>query len=327
MSERRTTEEVTQALASLQSAMKTQEIEKVLSAYSKDYKDPQGNDKASRREYFNGLFAMGIFRDAKFDMKDLAVVVDGNIATAAPVTYKTGAGTATYKYELKKEADGAWLISSSEQIANTPPPKRQSVRSATPANAIESNADRKLLGDAGRLVDRHAMLWIRRLNAPIEKVWDTVSTIDGLKKWWLVPPTKFDLETGGAFNHHWNNTIVGFKKHEYIDFSENTGNYTSTGGMRFELSKIDDNTTMFMFLDTWGPDMVAGQGEGAEQAGGPGTPWPGVAAGWHAMVDKLEYVIEGRESGHSYQELTEFYDGYLRDLYRWNAMVQRGPSR
>ncbi len=194
---------------------------------------------------------------------------------------------------------------------------------------MELIADRNLLADAGLLVDRHAMVWIRQLNAPVEQVWETVSTIEGLKKWWIVPPAKFELSKGGAFNHHWNNTIADYEEHVYIDFVENTGDYASTGGMRFELRRIDDNTTMFMFLDTWGPDMHAevGKGKEAEQPGGPGTPWPGVAAGWHAMVDKLEYVIDGRETGHTYEELTEFYVGYLRDLYRWNDMVQRGSNR
>ena len=45
------------------------------------------------------------------------------------------------------------------------------------------------------------------------------------------------------------------------------------------------------------------------------------------VSDKLEYVVDGRKTGHSYEELTKFYVGYLRDMYRWNAMVQRGSGR
>lgn len=194
-------------------------------------------------------------------------------------------------------------------------------------HAIESSADRAFLADAGRLVDRHAMLWIRRLCTPIEVVWDTVSTIEGLKKWWIVPPAKFELRQGGAFHHHWSNTITDYKHHEYIDFAENTGDYASTGGMRFELRKVDDDTTLFMFLDTWGPGMGPQDSKPAsEQPGGPGTPWPGVAAGWHAMVDRLEHAVTGQKPEHSDEELTGLYRGYLRDLYRWRAMVQRGKE-
>ena len=134
---------------------------------------------------------------------------------------------------------------------------------------MESNGDRDLLANAGRLIDRHGMVWIRRLDAPIEQVWQAVSTEEGLAKWWIVAPTAFELRAGGAFNHHWSNTITDFKEHQYIDFVDNTGDYTSTGGMRFELSKIDGNTTMFMFLGTWGPNARTGGARGgeAEQAG------------------------------------------------------------
>ena len=193
---------------------------------------------------------------------------------------------------------------------------------------METVAERNLIADAGHLVHRHAMVWIRRLDAPIEVVWQTVSTKEGLEKWWLVPPKEFELRPGGAFKHHWDNTISDFSKHEYIDFVENTGAYALTGGMRFEL-KADGQSTMFMFLDTWAeshkiPD--SGDENLVEQPGGPGTPWPGVAAGWHAMVDKLASVINNRDYSHTYEDLCAFYLGYLRDLYRWNAMVQRSPS-
>ena len=192
---------------------------------------------------------------------------------------------------------------------------------------MELSADRDLLADAGQLVDRHAMIWIRRLNAPVEQVWKTVSTIEGLKTWWVVPPTKFELCPDGIFEHHWQNKVTNFRENEYIDFVENTGAYQGTGGMRFEL-KDDGQATTFMFLDTWGENMTdqVGEGDSAEQAGGPGTPWPGVAAGWHCMMNKLESVINNCPQKHAYEELCTFYLFYLRDLYRWHDMVQRTPS-
>lgn len=162
------------------------------------------------------------------------------------------------------------------------------------------------------------MVWIRRLDAPVEQVWQTVSTREGLAKWWIVAPTAFELRPGGAFHHHWSSTIASFEEHRYIDFVDNTGDYASTGGMHFELSRLDGNATVFAFLDTWGPDARTGGARGgeAEQAGGPGTPWAGVAAGWHAMVDRLESAINGRGPRHTKEELAGFYLGYLRDMYR-----------
>ena len=124
---------------------------------------------------------------------------------------------------------------------------------------METIADGPLLERAGRLADAHAMYWLRRLEGPIEDVWQAVSTLDGLKKWWILPgtATAFDLHRGGRFSHHWENTITDFKEFEFIDFAENTGAYQGTGGARFELTPIDETATMFMFLDTWGADMTA----------------------------------------------------------------------
>jgi uncharacterized protein YndB with AHSA1/START domain len=192
---------------------------------------------------------------------------------------------------------------------------------------METTAERSLLADAGRLVDRHAMIWIRTLQAPVEQVWETVSTREGLARWWIVPPAEFELRAGGRFKHHWENTITDFRRHEFIDFAEPAGRYAATGGMRFEL-RADGDSTLFAFLDTWGDGMVAtGEGVGARQPGGPGTPWAGVAAGWHATIDALETVVSGRDSPHGYDELVRFYEAHLRDLYRWHDMVQRTGSR
>jgi uncharacterized protein YndB with AHSA1/START domain len=172
------------------------------------------------------------------------------------------------------------------------------------------------------------MYWLRRLPAPVDIVWETVSTLKGLRTWWIVPPKVFELKPGGRFDHHWQNTVRDFREKEYIDFYENTGAYAQTGGMRFELGWVDQDATMFMFLDTWGPEMRP-EGEAGtlgEQAGGRGSPWPGVAAGWHGMMDELERVIGGRPLSHTYEQLCAFYVGYLRDIYRWHGLVQRQPS-
>lgn len=192
---------------------------------------------------------------------------------------------------------------------------------------METMANGDLLADAGRLVHRHAMVWIRRLRAPIEQVWQTVSTKEGLEKWWLVPPKAFELRKGSVFKHHWDHTIADFVEHEYIDFVEPGGAYAQTGGMRFEL-KGNGGSTMFTFMDTWAENSTVGSGDNpmASQPGGPGTPWPGVAAGWHGMVDRLVKVFDDHPARYSENELGEFYLGYLRDLYRWSDMVQRAPA-
>ena len=179
-----------------------------------------------------------------------------------------------------------------------------------------------ILSDSGRLVARHAMVWIRRLDAQVDEVWGLVSTLPGLAKWWIVPPTVLELRPGGTFKHHWENTVHDVRVGEYIDFREPNGSYVGTGGMRIEI-RPDGDGTVFAFLGTWAKGIESGdQGALGRQPGGPGTPWAGVAGGWHHMVDTLEAVAAAQPVRHTYEELCDFYVGYLADLYRWSDAVQ-----
>lgn len=188
------------------------------------------------------------------------------------------------------------------------------------------------LDRAGRLITKHAMSWVRYLQAPIEDVWSEVSTREGLEKWWVTPPSVFDLRVGGTFDHHWTNTITAFEEYAYIDFDEPAGSYTGTGGMRFELLTVGPRETMFRFLDTFGPDVVGSElVEGTptvfdEQLAGPGTIWPAVAAGWHGAIDQLERRFNPGVPSHSYEELCMFYHYFLDDQFRLLDMVRRQRS-
>jgi uncharacterized protein YndB with AHSA1/START domain len=170
------------------------------------------------------------------------------------------------------------------------------------------------------------MFWIRNLRAPVEEVWPIVSTRRGLERWWIVPPTRFELRVGGEFRHHWTNSIVDFREGSFIDFAEPTGTYLGTGGMRIELLPADSDSTVFVFLDTWGPRVEPPNKE-EEQPGGPGTPWAGVAAGWHEMMDRLEATFDDGAPRPAYDELCRFYASYLTNLYRWHRMVQPSDER
>ena len=188
---------------------------------------------------------------------------------------------------------------------------------------MRTRAHPALLADAGRLVDRHALAWIRRLNAPLEEAWRTISTKAGLDRWWGMPIHELDLREGGAFKHHWENIVAGFKEREHIDFAEPKGSYAGTGGLRFEL-RPDGEATMFTLLDTWHEGATfEGGGPLAYQPGGPGTPWIGVAAGWHSGADALRRLFDPEAPTHDYERLCRFYAGHLEDLFRWRGMVQR----
>jgi uncharacterized protein YndB with AHSA1/START domain len=73
-----------------------------------------------------------------------------------------------------------------------------------------------MLKDAGRFIDGYCiMLWMRKLDAPIERVWEAVSTKEGLSKWWMRgSPNEIDLRAGGVFQHHWKSTVTEFKEGE-----------------------------------------------------------------------------------------------------------------
>ena len=179
-----------------------------------------------------------------------------------------------------------------------------------------------MLRDAGRFIGRHSMVWMRRLDAPVERVWEAVSTKEGLSKWWIVNKVEIDLRPGGLFKHHWENTVDDFKKNEYIDFGEKSVGF---GGMRFEL-KADGAGTVFSFIDFWeGNATPPAQIDpaGATQPGGPGTPWAGPAGGWHAMIDALETHLTDKQFQHSYEDdLIPFYADYLTDHFRWLELMR-----
>jgi uncharacterized protein YndB with AHSA1/START domain len=156
------------------------------------------------------------------------------------------------------------------------------------------------------------MVWTRQLRAPVDQVWALVSSAEGLSKWWLSPPTTFELRPGGAFSHHWDNVILDFNEREFINLD----------GMRFELND-HDGVTRFAFIDTWRENAVPPtSGLGSEQPGGPGTPWAGVAAGWHGTLDALEAALTGKPREELYEARCRYYAGYLRDYFRWSDVVR-----
>jgi hypothetical protein len=102
---------------------------------------------------------------------------------------------------------------------------------------------------------------------------------------------------------------------------------------RFELEP-DGDGTLVAFLGRFSKDIeppsntiteVSPAGIDRVQPGGPGTPWSGVCAGWHCMVDDLEKVVDGRDPEHGYNALCVFYAGYLADLFRWKRSLPLAP--
>ena len=163
--------------------------------------------------------------------------------------------------------------------------------------------------NAGRLIDG-AMVWTRRLDAPVERVWEAISTQAGLRQWWMPgAPNEIDLRVGGELRHHWKSTIVGLSEREHIDLESEPG----FGRQRFEVA-ADGDGAIFTFRE---PIADPGQVD-TEFYAGP-------AAGYHCMIDGLEMALtgkqfelgaerdaQGRPAAGSYEaDLIEFYREYL----------------
>ncbi len=110
------TEEVTAALADSQAAWQAHDLEKIIAGFSGDYSNSQGLDKSGLRGFFEGLAAQGILQSITMGIEACEIVVDGDSATATPITYDAPTGKTSYQYTLKKEADGVWRFINSEQI-------------------------------------------------------------------------------------------------------------------------------------------------------------------------------------------------------------------
>lgn len=173
-----------------------------------------------------------------------------------------------------------------------------------------------------RIPAKHALFYTRTLDAPIAKVWPFLTTCDGLSEWWIAPVTTFELRPGGAFIHHWTNTVRDVQHHSFIDIEEAAGSYVGTGGMRFEVSEAPEDRTTFGFLATFGLDVAASGG--GLQPHGLGTAWPEVAAGWHSTADALERLFDDETTPNSDEaELLAFYRPFLTQQFGLIDMVRR----
>jgi hypothetical protein len=52
---------------------------------------------------------------------------------------------------------------------------------------METAGSIKMRADAGRLVGLHGVVWLRRLEANVDRVWSTISTLEGLTRFWIAP--------------------------------------------------------------------------------------------------------------------------------------------
>lgn len=109
-------EEITATLEQFHAAERSGDLAQVLDTFSDDYSNSKGATKSLLRGFFEPLIDQGLLQTMTISVENTEVTVDGDTATAFPVSYSTAAGTITYTYEFAKEPDGAWRIVKSEPI-------------------------------------------------------------------------------------------------------------------------------------------------------------------------------------------------------------------
>ena len=166
--------------------------------------------------------------------------------------------------------------------------------------------------NAGRFLSDNKMVWERRLSAPPERLWDAISTKDGLRRWFM--PTRYEIAVNGRFSFDggWEGTVSAARPFAHIQFDKDGG---SGAFLRFEM-QAGNGTCFFALTDRMGDSVDANNWPDAPahrryQPGGPGTHWSGVAAGYHGFVDALEEHLSGGAVSSDYDEMCK---GYRRIL-------------
>lgn len=109
-------EEIVSALAAFHEAEREGDLDGILNAYAEDFVDAEGTSKAIVAEFFGVLISQGLLAGLVVDMAAMEIRVDGDSASAGPVTYHTGFGSNTYNYDLRRELDGEWRFVSNELL-------------------------------------------------------------------------------------------------------------------------------------------------------------------------------------------------------------------
>ncbi len=160
--------------------------------------------------------------------------------------------------------------------------------------------------DVGYYIDRRTMVWERRLNVDMDRVWAAVSKEEELEKWlW---ETKMDFREGGTYEWiggGWGGTISELRSKRVVQFQISDDEGRSVDAFqRFEIIP-DGEGCLFKFTDRMGPTVSMGL-----QPGGPGTHWVEIAGYWHGYVDRLEAYVQGNPF------TTDRDEAKLQHLYR-----------
>ena len=101
-------------LDDMMAALQAQDVEKMVSFYSDDFTSDNG-DKEETKEFLVGAKDQGFLEDMEIDTSELEISIDGDSATAEPVTLEGAFGVLTLGFELQKRG-GSWVVTSQSQF-------------------------------------------------------------------------------------------------------------------------------------------------------------------------------------------------------------------
>lgn len=105
---------IDKTLADWKAALEKQDIDAMMTAYSEAFTTDRGNTKAELKEFFENAKDQGYLEGATVDLSAAEIKIEDGAASVAPVTLSSDAGSLQASLVLKKEADKAWRIVSSE---------------------------------------------------------------------------------------------------------------------------------------------------------------------------------------------------------------------
>ena len=104
------------------------------------------------------------------------------------------------------------------------------------------------IANVGRFLSDNKMVWERRFSAPPERLWDALSTKDGLRRWFM--PTRYEIAVNGRFSFDggWEGTVSEAAPCQHIQFDVDGG---SGAFLRFEM-EAGNGACLFALIDRMG---------------------------------------------------------------------------
>lgn len=105
---------IRQTLNTMKEGIEQQDVDKIMTAYSENYSSSQAQGKEPVATFWGNAKDQGYLEGATAVLDSTTVTIDGDTATAGPVTLQGPAGGFDIRIDLAKES-GGWLIVNTDE--------------------------------------------------------------------------------------------------------------------------------------------------------------------------------------------------------------------